>query len=148
MSTSYASERPSGATSPAPPVTGWVGLVVFGGIMLLTLGLFQGIEGAVALYHERFYLVTSDGLLLEMDYQVWGWTHLLFGLLSLTAGAGVLLGRLWGRILGVLITFLGALLHLLFLAASPVWCTILISMDILVIYALTAHGSEVRRHRP
>jgi hypothetical protein len=29
-------------------------------------------------------------------------------------------------------------------AAFPVWATILISMDVLVIYALAAHGRELR----
>jgi hypothetical protein len=144
MSSSYASERPTD-TAPAPAATGWVGMVVFAGVMLLTLGAFQVTEGAVALLHEEFYLVTPGGLLLELDYVVWGWVHLLLGLFAVAAGAGVLLGRLWARIVGVLITFLGALLHLMFLAAAPLWCTILIGMDVLIIYALTAHGSEVRR---
>lgn len=31
-----------------------------------------------------------------------------------------------------------------FLAANPVWSTILIAVDILVIYALTVHGKETK----
>jgi hypothetical protein len=147
MSNSYASERPAGADTPAPAASGWVGMVVFAGVMLLTLGAFQVTEGLVALYDEKFYLVTSDGLLLQMDYQVWGWVHLILGLFAVAAGIGVLLGWLWARIIGVLIAFLGTLLHFMFLAASPVWCSILIAMDILVIYALCAHGGEIRRRR-
>ena len=143
MGSSYASERPSD-TAPAPAAAGWIGVVVFGGIMLLTLGAFQATEGAVALLREEFYLVTSDGLLLELDYTVWGWVHLLLGLLAGAAGAGVLLGLLWARIIGVLLAFLSALVHLTFLPAAPLWCTILIGMDILIIYALTAHGGEIR----
>lgn len=145
MSNSYASERPTGADAPAPPTTGWVGVVVFAGIMLVSLGIFQVTEGAVALFNKEFYLVTSDGLLLELDYAVWGWTHLLLGLLAVGAGAGVLLGQMWARIVGILIAFLGALLHFLFLAAAPVWVTILIGMDLVIIFALAAHGREVRR---
>ncbi|BCY11373.1 hypothetical protein [Actinoplanes sp. L3-i22] len=145
MSNSYVSERPAGADAPAPSVTGWSGVVIFAGIMMLCLGVFQVTEGGVALYHEEYYLVTSSGSLLQMDYAAWGWTHLLFGLVSLAAGAGVLLGKLWARIIGVLIAFLGALLHFLFLAAAPVWCTILIGMDVLIITALCTHGRDVRR---
>jgi hypothetical protein len=145
MSNSYASERPAGADSPAPPVTAWAGVVVFAGIMLLSLGLFQMTEGAVALVNEDYYLVTSNGLLLEMEYTAWGWVHLALGLLALVAGTGVLLGRLWARIIGILIAFLGALLHVMFLAASPLWCTILICLDLLIIFGLAAHGRDVRR---
>jgi hypothetical protein len=145
MSNSYASERPAGADAPAPAASGWAGIMVFAGVMLLTLGVFQVTEGAVALSDEKFYLVTSDGLLLQLDYAVWGWLHLGLGLLSLIAGTGVLLGRMWGRVIGVLIAFLSALLHFTFLAAQPVWAGLLIAMDILVIYALCAHGSVLRK---
>ena len=146
MSSSYASERPTDA-APAPAATGWIGMVVFGGIMLLALGSFQMIEGAVAIYRDDFYLVTSTGLLLQLEYPVWGWIHLIFGLLAVVAGAGVLAGWLWARIFGVLITFLSALVHMTFLAAYPLWSAILIAMDIVIIYALTVHGGEVRRRR-
>ena len=33
----------------------------------------------------------------------------------------------------------------LFLQAQPVWSTIIIAIDVLIIYALTAHGRELRR---
>ncbi len=144
MSNSYASERPTGADAPAPAATSWVSVVVFAGVLLLTLGAFQVTEAAVALYREEFFMVTRNGLVLELDYATWGWTHLVLGLLAVAAGTGVLLGWLWARILGVLITFLGALLHFMFLAASPLWCSILICMDVLIIFALCAHGRDVR----
>ncbi|AEV84885.1 membrane protein [Actinoplanes sp. SE50] len=145
MSNSYASERPAGADSPAPPATDWTGVVAFAGIMLIALGVFQVTEGAVALHHQEFHLVSPDGLLIETDYRVWGWGHLLLGLIALAGGAGVLLGRLWGRIIGILIAFLGALVHFMFLAAAPLWCTILICTEVLVIFALAVHGRDVRR---
>jgi hypothetical protein len=37
-----------------------------------------------------------------------------------------------------------AILNLAFLAASPVWAVMMIAMDVIVIYAITAHGSEIR----
>jgi len=45
---SYATER-AGRPGSAPPMTGWIGVVVFGGIMLFILGLFHLFEGIVAL---------------------------------------------------------------------------------------------------
>ncbi|MCY1136859.1 hypothetical protein OWR29_02535 [Actinoplanes sp. Pm04-4] len=142
-SSSYASERPTDA-APAPPLTAWIGVVVFGGIMLLTLGAFQVVEGIVALYREQVFIVTADQLF-ELDHTVWGWTHLILGVLALAAGAGVLAGLLWARILGALIAALGAFVHLLFIPAVPIWGAILITMDILILYALCAHGGDVRR---
>ncbi|GAA4600551.1 uncharacterized protein (DUF983 family) [Actinoplanes octamycinicus] len=142
---SYASERPTGADAPAAPATGWAGMVVFAGVLLLTLGVFQLTEGLVALYEDHFYLVSSDALVLQMSYTTWGWVHVGLGLLSLVAAGGVFLGRIWGRAIGILIAFLGALLHFMFIAAQPVWASILIGMDVLIIYTLAAHGGAVRK---
>ena len=124
--------------------TAWVGLVIFGGIMLVTMGGFQIIEGIVALFKEDYYLVTRNGLVINLDYTAWGWTHLLIGLVAVAVGIGVLLGQMWARVMGVIVAVLSALVNIAFLSAYPIWSTIVIATDILVIYALTAHGSEVK----
>jgi hypothetical protein len=124
--------------------SGWVGVVVFAGVMLLMLGSFQAIEGFVALFRDDFFVTTSSGLLITMDYTAWGWTHLIIGLIALAAGAGILYGQMWARVLGIIIAVVSALANIAFLPAYPIWSTILIATDVLVIYALTAHGREVR----
>jgi hypothetical protein len=124
--------------------TGWVGLVVFGGIMMVLLGFFQGLQGLVAIFNDTYYLVTRDGLVLSFDYTVWGWIHLLFGIVALIAGFGVLAGMTWARVVGVIVAVLSALVNFVFFSAYPIWSTIIIVVDVLVIYALVAHGREVR----
>ena len=66
-STAYVSDRPE--------VTGWVGGVAFAGIMLIMLGIFQAIEGFVAIFDDGYYLVRPNGLVVNVDYTAWGWTH-------------------------------------------------------------------------
>lgn len=124
--------------------TGWVGMVVFAGVMLLMLGSFQAIEGLVALFRDDFYLTTRNGLVIPVDYSAWGWTHLILGLIAVGTGFGILYGQMWARVVGIVIAVLSALANLAFLPAYPVWATIVIAVDVLVIYALTAHGREVR----
>ncbi|MEV0902584.1 hypothetical protein [Actinoplanes sp. NPDC049802] len=133
--------------SPAPEADTWVGLVVFAGIMLLALGVFQLMEGVTALLHGEAYLMTAEGMLIEPNPQTWGWTHLFLGLLSGAAGVGIMLGQTWARAVGVVFTAAGALIHFLFLAVAPFWCSILISLEVVVIYALIAHGGDIRRRR-
>jgi hypothetical protein len=70
--------------------------------------------------------------------------HLIAGLVAIGTGFGILLGQMWARVLGVIIAVLGALLNIAFLAAYPIWSTIMIALDVLVIYALVAHGREVK----
>jgi hypothetical protein len=126
-----------------PRATGWVGMVVFAGVMLLLLGGFQAIEGIVAIFRDQYYLTTSAGLVLTVDYTAWGWTHLLLGAIAILAGLGVLGGQTWARVVGIIIAVVSALANMMFLAAYPVWGTIVIAIDVLVIYALAAHGREV-----
>jgi hypothetical protein len=57
---------------------------------------------------------------------------------------GVMAGQLWARLIGILLALVSAVVNIAFLAANPVWSTILIAVDILVIYALTVHGKETK----
>jgi hypothetical protein len=124
--------------------TAWVGLVVFGGVLLALTGGFQMMQGFVAILRDEYFYVTRDGLLITMDYTAWGWTHLGLGLIAVGTGIGVLAGQMWARVVGIIIAVLSALVNLAFLSAYPIWSTIIIAMDVLVIYALTMHGSEVK----
>jgi hypothetical protein len=124
--------------------TAWVGLVVFGGVLLALTGGFQIMQGFVAILRDEYFYVTRDGLLITMDYTAWGWTHLGLGLIAVGTGIGVLAGQMWARVVGIIIAVLSALVNLAFLSAYPIWSTIIIAMDVLVIYALTMHGSEVK----
>src|SRR5690242_1041707 len=87
--------RPPGGV---PEPTGWVGMVVFAGVMLLLMGGFQAIEGFTALVRDDYYLTTSSGLVLTFDYTVWGWTHLILGTIGILVGVGVFLGQMWARV--------------------------------------------------
>jgi hypothetical protein len=79
-----------------------------------------------------------------MDYTAWGWTHLLLGVVAVAAGFGVLLGQMWARVAGIVIALLSALVNIAFVSAYPVWSTIIIATDVLVIYALAVHGREIK----
>ncbi|TFV93020.1 hypothetical protein E4P40_00770 [Blastococcus sp. CT_GayMR20] len=127
-----------------PDPTGWTGWVVFASFMMILLGSFQAIQGLVALFDDGFYLVRENGLVIDVDYNAWGTVHLLLGVLLLLSGAGVLTGNLVARTVGVILAGLSALANMAFIGAYPVWSLLIITVDILVIYALTVHGRELR----
>ena len=137
--------RSTGTGTPyAEPASAWAGWVVFGGVMLITLGAFQIIQGLVALFDDGFYAVTSDGLVVDVDYNTWGWIHTAIGVIGVLVGLGLLAGNVVARVLGVAIASLSALANLVFIAAYPLWSAIVITLDVLVIYAIIVHGREVR----
>jgi hypothetical protein len=146
--TDLGSSRPDMGTSRVaygnqPDPTGWTGWIVFASFMMFLLGAFQAVQGLVALFDDGFY-VTSGNLVVNVNYNVWGTVHLLLGVLLLLTGAGVLTGNLAARTIGVILAGLSALANLLFIEAYPFWSIIIITVDVLVIYALTVHGRELK----
>ena len=124
--------------------TAWAGWVVFAGAMLIMLGTFQVIQGIVALFDDGFYLVGSDGLVVDVDYNTWGWIHIVIGAVGVLTGVGLLAGNMAARIVGVGVAFLSAIVNLAFISAYPIWSTILITLDVIVIYAIIVHGRELK----
>ena len=133
-----------GAAHRGAEPTGWVGWIIFAGIMMVMLGTFQAIEGLVAIFKDSYFVVPRSGLVVSVDYTAWGWVHLLLGILVAGAGLGVMAGQMWARVIGILLALVSAVVNIAFIAANPVWSTIIITLDILVIYALTVHGKETK----
>ena len=128
-------------------LTAWAGWVVFGGVMLIMMASFQIIEGLVALFDDGFYAVGPNGLVVDVDYNTWGWVHLVIGVIAALAGVGLLVGNMAARVVGVAVAFLSALVNLAFISAYPLWSTIMITIDVIVIFAIIVHGREVKGYR-
>ena len=122
----------------------WAGWVVFGGVMLMMMGAFQIIEGLVAIFDDGFYLVRSNGLVVNVNYNTWGWIHTVIGVIGVLAGVGLLAGNMVARVVAVGVAFLSALVNLAFISAYPVWSAIMITVDVIVIYAIIVHGRELK----
>jgi hypothetical protein len=139
-------DRPAGSrgTRAASRPTGWVGWVVFAGVVMITLGAFHVIDGLVALFEKGYYQVNSSHLVVHVNYSAWGGAHLALGALFILVGFGVLVGQTWARVVGIALAVISAVINLAFLAAYPVWGVILIALDVVVIYALAMHGGEVK----
>jgi hypothetical protein len=127
-----------------PERTAWVGWITFAGVMMILLGVFQAIEGLVAILNDEYYLVARSDLVISVDYTTWGWVHLLLGIVVAAAGLGVMVGQMWARVVGIIVAVLSAIVNIAFLKAYPVGSTIVITIDVLVIYALTVHGREAK----
>lgn len=127
--------------------TMWVGWIMFGSMMMMLLGSFHLVAGFVALFQDDYFLVGPNGLMVDVDYTTWGWTHLIGGALILATGIAVLFGQMWARIAGVAIAMLSALVNLAFIEAYPLWSMIMIGFDVAVIWALTVHGGEIKAAR-
>ena len=123
--------------------SGWaVGFTVFAAIMLLIAGSMQVIAGLAGIFENEFYVKTPN-YFLEFDASGWGWIHLIWGVLVLVAGFGLLRGSLWGRTLGVIAATVSAIANFAFIPHYPIWSIVVIAIDVAVIWALTAHGKDI-----
>jgi hypothetical protein len=123
--------------------TGWIG---FAGIMMVVIGAFTVIEGMVALFHNDYYVVGPQNVLV-FDLTGWGWIHLIVGGLIVLAGCGLWTGAAWARVVAVVFATFNAVLQLGFVSVQPVWSTIVIALCVVVIWAVVVHGSEMARYR-
>ena len=125
-------------------MTAWVGWIAFAGTMMVLLGSFHVIQGLVAVFKDEYFVVGKSGLVVNVDYTTWGWVHIIGGLIIAGAGVALFTGKIWARTIGVLLALASSIVNISFLAAYPIWSTIMITVDILVIWALTVHGSEMK----
>jgi hypothetical protein len=72
----------------------------------------------------------------------WGWTLLIFGALMVAAGIGLFSGQTWARITAIVLVAVHAIVQLGWLGAYPVWSLLMIALDTVVIFALTARWSS------
>ena len=120
-----------------------VGVILFAAIMMIMAGVFQAISGLVGIFENEFYVPTRN-YLFQFDATAWGWTHLLIGLIVAFAGWGLLSGRTWARAVGITVALVSATANFLFIPYYPFWSLLIITLDIFVIWAIAAHGGELR----
>ncbi|GAB2460401.1 hypothetical protein HD599_001202 [Conyzicola lurida] len=124
--------------------TGWAGWVGFASVVLLINGFFGVIQGLVAIVGPDTYYAALDGELFLFNAAGWGWWNLIIGVLQIATSIGLLSGATWARLSAVLLAIVSAVVALVLVPAQPWWSFFVIAIDIIVIYALIAHGDELR----
>lgn len=117
------------------------GGATFAAILMLisgTFGVFQGLSLIVG----GTYYVQPANYWITTGAATWGWAHLIFGLIVVAAGFGVISGAAWARWLGIIFVSIQALINFLFIPAQPFWAITLILIDLWIIHALFVHRRE------
>jgi len=134
-----ATERPAQPRQPHATAA-WVhGLSMFAGVMLILIGILQALEGLAAVLNDKFYVGTPN-YVFEFDVTAWGWTQMLIGITLAIAGYGVLDGRLWGRVIGIIVAVLSTVANFLYSPHYPVWSILIVALNVAVIWALCVHS--------
>jgi len=126
------------------------GTVVAGAAMVaLAFGLEDGAlpmytrMGLAAIVAGAFYVIPPD-YPYQLDPGIWGWIHTTLGVLLVAVGFFLLVGKLWARIVAIALAMICAWANFLDVPYYPVWSILCIALDIVVIWAVAAHGKELK----
>ena len=122
--------------------SGAVGLTYFAAFIMIMIGFFHVITGISGILKDDVFVKTTN-YFVSLDTSGWGWVHLIVGIIVLLAGFGLFSGAVWARTVGVIIALVSAVANFVFIPVYPFWAITIIVIDVLVIWALTAHGRDV-----
>lgn len=123
--------------------TGWVGWGYFAGFMMMLLGFLQGISGLTAIFKKEFFVITPEHLI-AFNVTTWGWIHLVLGIVIFMAGLELLRGATWARVVAAILAILSFIANMAFISAYPFWSITIMVIDVLVLYAVTVRGGELK----
>jgi hypothetical protein len=115
------------------------GWVVFAGAMLLIGAALNAFYGFSAIYNDDY---VAEEEFLYGPVSLWGWLAVGIAAVMLAAALGVFARSANAAFLGIFIAAVSALMHLLAIGANTGWSILVLAVDALIIYGLTAHGFE------
>jgi hypothetical protein len=126
----------------ARSMAGWIG---FAGMLMVLIGGIDIFQGLIALLEDEYYVPTGSGFLV-FDLTGWGWTMVIWGVLLVLAGLGLVAGQGWARWFAIVVVSLNVIAQLGFLGntQNSLWSLTVIALNIIVLYALTARWDESR----
>lgn len=128
-----------------PQTTGWSGWIIFASVIMFISGIVHIIYGLAGIFAQDWYAYTSTGAYI-VSLTAWGWTILITGVLLMLTAMLLLAGNMAGRILGTILALASVLFNIGMIGAAPIWSIIAIVVDILIIYAIVAHGAEMKQY--
>ncbi|MFJ8622688.1 hypothetical protein ACIRD3_07555 [Kitasatospora sp. NPDC093550] len=123
------------------------GPLTFAGVLLVLSGALNALDGIAAI--ARSHVFVAGAPYLFGDLRAWGWAMLALAVAHLATAYGVLVARAqWARWTGVVVLGLNAFSQMAFAPSYPLWAVTLVAIDVIGIYALTAHGGTERDSVP
>jgi hypothetical protein len=111
--------------------------VIFAGVMMVLLGCLNFFYGLAAVLNDDVVVVGGHGAIIA-DLTAWGWVTILVAIVLVLTGRGLLTGAEWARWVGVLVVGLNAIEQVWIFPAAPLWAFMVILLDVVIIYNLTA----------
>lgn len=115
------------------------GLVTFAAIMMFLLGGFQLTFALLEYWHATWFALNTYGSFGGYLW-LWGILDTILALVAFYAGASILAGGTFGRVVGVAIAMFSAIRWFFYMPAAPWIGAVVIAVDILIVYGLVSHS--------
>ena len=116
------------------------GLVLFAGVLLLVSGFWNLIYGIAAIANSHVFVANAHYVFGNL--RAWGWVTLIFAILLLIAGGGIMVGNQVARWFGVVVLGLNLIEQMFSIPSYPFWSLTIIALDVVALYGLCAYGSR------
>ena len=131
----------SGSSARTTDYSGWA---AFAGIVMFIVGSLDALWGLGAILNAAVVVGGGHGAIVA-DISTWGWVHLILGSLVALTGIGLLIGSSVSRWVGVFLLAVNAILQIVWFPAAPLWSFLIIILDVVIIYQLTARWDAQAR---
>ncbi len=124
----------------------WAGWIAFAGILAWTIGIIDIFQGLIAVIRDKYYVFTPSQIIV-FDVTTWGWITLIWGVVLLLVGTGLFALQGWARWVGIIVMVVTIVEQLGWLGSSayPLWSLTVLSLSIVVLYALTVRWKDVEQ---
>jgi hypothetical protein len=125
--------------------SGWTGWIGFAGVLMVVIGGIDFFEGMIAAIRGSYYAVTPNQIIV-FDTTTWGWLTLIWGIVLVLVGFGLLAGATWARWVSIVAVSLNFFTQLGFTGSSqyPLWSLTGLILNIIVLYALIVHWDAAK----
>ena len=121
--------------------TGDSGWAAFAGVVMFLVGSLDALWGLGAILNDDIVVVGGHGAIIA-DVTTWGWVHLILGSIVALTGLGLLTGNAAARWAAVFFVTLNAVTQIVWFPAAPLWAFLLILLDVVILYQLTARWGD------
>jgi hypothetical protein len=140
-------ESGTGDRAPQTAASWTTGLARLTGLAMALLGVLYIVTGTGALLQST---ATVPGVIhvFSIDAVTWGWIHIVGGALVGLAGMAVIMGTLWGRVIGIVLTAAAIGVSFLSLSHHPVLSVLGIMLGVAVVWALCVFDEKASAASP
>jgi hypothetical protein len=123
--------------------TKWTGWIGFAGCLMVIIGGIDFFEGLIAIIRGEYFAVTPNQIIV-FDTTTWGWITLLWGIIVLFAGFGLLSRAGWARWFAIVVGIVTFFEQLAFVGNSqyPLWALTVLFLTFMVLWALMVHWDD------